>query len=99
MGITFVGFNVNEKGDLLDPAKDPKEVIEQAVMQSNLYDALQLNKVDLSENYRRWTRVTMLEKLQMVMGVEWLQDPDHSYVLTVDNLIKMLAIQMRFRCM
>ena len=26
-----------------------------------------------------------------------VEDPDPSYVLTVDNVIKMLAIRMRFR--
>ena len=40
----------------------------------------------------------MIEKIAMVMGIEFLYDPDETYVLTVDNLIKILAIQMRFRC-
>ena len=41
----------------------------------------------------------MISKLGTVMGLQQdLDDPDTSYVLTVDNLIKMLAIQMRFRC-
>ena len=39
----------------------------------------------------------MLHKLGRVMGLEKPKDPDVSYVLTVDNLIKILAIQMRFR--
>lgn len=39
----------------------------------------------------------MVQKLGTVMGLDWLHDPDPSYVLTIDNLIKMLAIQMRFR--
>ena len=39
----------------------------------------------------------MVTKIGTVMGLEWIMDPDPSYVLTVDNLIKMLAIQMRFR--
>ena len=41
----------------------------------------------------------MVEKLATVMGLipENVKDPDESYVLTVDNLLKMLAIQMRFR--
>ncbi len=30
-------------------------------------------------------------------NIEDLEDPDETYELTVDNLIKMLAIQMRFR--
>ena len=40
----------------------------------------------------------MMLKMGLVMGLEYLSDPDPSYVLTdVDNVIKILAIQMRFR--
>ena len=39
----------------------------------------------------------MIEKLCYVMGIQYMSDPDDSYVLTVDNMKKMLAIQMRFR--
>lgn len=44
----------------------------------------------------------MIFKLATVIGLKVsrpgdIQDPDRSYVLTVDNLIKMFAIQMRFR--
>ena len=40
----------------------------------------------------------MIKKLTIVMcGEECPHDPDKSYVLTIDNLIKILAIQMRFR--
>ena len=44
----------------------------------------------------------MIFKLATVIGLKvykqsQIRDPDRSYVLTVDNLIKMLAIQMRFR--
>ena len=40
----------------------------------------------------------MIKKIAMVMGTEFVYDPDDTYVLTSDNLIKILAIQMRFRC-
>ena len=39
----------------------------------------------------------MIEKLCYVMGIHYMSDPDDSYVLTVDNMKKMLAIEMRFR--
>lgn len=43
----------------------------------------------------------MIKKLATVMGIrvdpDDIYDPDPTYVLTVDNLFKMLAIQMRFR--
>ena len=96
MSITFVGFNVNQNGDLLDPIKN--EVIERGSMNSQLYTGLKQNQVNLSENYQFWDKQTMIQKIGMVMGLKWVDDPDPSYVLTIDNVIKMLAIQMRFRC-
>ncbi len=58
---------------------------------------LRQNCVDLSENYQQWNKDTMIQKIGMVMGLDWVVDPDDSYVLTVDNVIKILAIHMRFR--
>ena len=42
-------------------------------------------------------RDQMIEKIGYVMGCDFYMDPDPSYALTADNLIKILAIQMRFR--
>ena len=47
----------------------------------------------------------MMEKITRVLGLKDTSlirdeddpDPDPSYILTSDNLIKILAIQMRFR--
>ena len=56
------------------------------------------NRVDLSENYQQWNKGTMIQKIGMVMGLNHdVMDPDESYVLTVDNVLKILAIHMRFR--
>lgn len=41
-------------------------------------------------------RPTMIRKLCTMMGFD-MSDPDDTYVLTIDNMKKMLAIQMRFR--
>ena len=66
-------------------------------MTKELYTGLKVNKVNFEEDYRTWQKETMVEKIAMVMGVKLSYDPDKSYVLTADNLIKILAIQMRFR--
>ena len=99
MSITFVGFNVNRNGDLTDPVSG--KVIERASMKPQLYTGLRDNGAELSENYQLWSKETMICKIAMVMGLQLtkckIRDPDPSYVLTVDNVIKMLAIQMRFR--
>ena len=39
----------------------------------------------------------MIEILRSVLGIDKARDPDPSYVLTVDNVMKMLAIHVRFR--
>ena len=95
MSITFVGFMVTRNGDLVDPTHGG--VLEGAIMTQQLYTGLIANKVNFEEDYRKWQKATMIEKIATVMGIEYPYDPDESYVLTVDNLIKILAIQMRFR--
>ena len=67
-------------------------------MTPQLYTGLICQGVNFSEDYRRWDKGIMIQKLSLVMGIEYPYDPDDTYVLTVDNLIKILAIQMRFRC-
>lgn len=66
-------------------------------MTPQLYASLKQNQVNLLEDYRCWDKFTMIQKIGMVMGLEWIYDPDSSYVLTVDNVIKIMAIHMRFR--
>ena len=90
-----MGFNANRQGDLMDPVRN--RVIERAAMTPQLYTGLQHNQVNLSENYQHWSKDIMIKKIATVMGLEWEVDPDPTYVLTVDNVIKILAIQMRFR--
>ena len=95
--ITFVGFNANSRGDLIDPVKNAHIEGLERVLNRQLHAGLKQNGVDLSENYQLWNKGTMMEKMGFVLGLEYLSDPDPSYVLTIDNVIKILAIQMRFR--
>lgn len=95
MSITFVGFTVTKQGDLLNPTN--QQVLEPAIMHPQLYTGLITNRVNFQDDYRSWKKPVMIEKLATVMGVEYPHDPDETYVLTVDNVIKILAIQMRFR--
>ncbi len=95
VSITFIGFMVTQNGDLVDPAQGA--VLEQAIMRPQLYTGLKQNRVNFDEDYRQWKKDQMIIKIATVMGFDFLYDPDDTYVLTTDNLIKMLAIQMRFR--
>ena len=87
---------MTRNGDLVDPAH--RGVLEGGIMTPQLYTGLKQNRVNFDDDYRQWQKSTMIEKIAMVMGIEFPYDPDETYVLTVDNLIKILAIQMRFRC-
>ena len=97
VSITFVGFNANSDSKLIDPVKNiPIEGLE-GVLSHQLHTDLKRNEVNLSENYQLWDKETMMQKMSLVMGLRNFIDPDPSYVLTIDNMIKILAIQMRFR--
>ena len=76
--------------------------VESHVVSKDLYTQLLDQEVNLSDDSAKWTKKIMIDKLCTVMGKNCnemeIHDPDDSYVLTVDNLIKMLAIQTRFRC-
>lgn len=70
-------------------------------MTRQLYDGLKHNGVNLNDDHKNWTKQEKIATISTVMGVkkkeEDCDDCDESYVLTVDNVIKILAIQMRFR--
>ena len=97
--ITFVGFTVSDQGDLINPSADAteNEVLDPSIMTPKLYTGLKQNKVNFNDDSRRWTKPLMINNISKVMGVNYTHDPDESYVLTYDNVIKILAIQMRFR--
>ncbi len=96
--ITFVGFMIQmcgQYGNLIDPTT--QNILEKSIISESLYEGLKLNQVDFQDNCRLWTKPIMIRKLAAVLGIEFPNDPEPTYVLTVDNVIKILAIQMRFR--
>ena len=93
--VTFVEVQITRDGRLLDPRSG--QALE-TIMSSELSTALYTQGFRLQENYENWTKVRKLEELCRVMGVENVHDPDETYELTMDNVKKILAIQMRFRC-
>ena len=42
-------------------------------------------------------RTDIITKLERFLDLREVRDPDPSYALNIDNFIKILAIQMRFR--
>ncbi|XP_053368256.1 E3 ubiquitin-protein ligase rnf213-alpha-like [Clarias gariepinus] len=98
--MTFIGFHLrlnNENGvDAFDPSTN--RVIRKNIMTKQLYFGLQGNKVPFNINFDDLPRSEKIEHLCSVLGVKWPSDPDETYQLTMDNVLKMMAIHMRFRC-
>ena len=81
-------------------------------MSNELRQLLIVQRLDMTENYYNWYKLfneynnifnynrkknVLLQKLATVIGLKDYYDPDPSYVITVDNIMKMMAILMRFR--
>lgn len=94
MSLTFVGFMIASNGDLIG---EQQIVLERALMTKQIREGLMYQDVDFEDNYRTWNKKKMIEKIATVMGLTDVFDPDESYVLTADNLLKILAIHMRLR--
>ena len=71
-----------------------------------LYKGLTLNRVVFNKDFDKKTRQEKLRDLCRVLGIYYVDetgktvefvDPDPSYELTYDNVMKLLAIHMRFR--
>ena len=95
--MTFLGFHISKQGHLVD-SDNPSHVIETNIMHPQLLQILTANRVNLQENFNQMNKIQKIMKIVGVMGIEWLADPDPGYVLTLDNMRKILAILMRFRC-
>ena len=95
--MTFLGFHISNQGHLVD-SDNPSHVIETNIMHPQLLQILTANGVNLQENFNQLNKIQKIMKIAGVMGIEWLADPDPGYVLTLDNIRKILAILMRFRC-
>ncbi|XP_042303497.1 LOW QUALITY PROTEIN: E3 ubiquitin-protein ligase RNF213, partial [Sceloporus undulatus] len=100
ISMTFIGFHLqpNPNGgiDAISPLN--RNVIKRNVMSTELYQGLILQKVPFNIDFDALPRQEKIEKLCMVLGIEWPIDPDETYELTTDNILKILAIEMRFRC-
>ncbi|XP_075296696.1 E3 ubiquitin-protein ligase RNF213 isoform X2 [Opisthocomus hoazin] len=100
VSMTFIGFhfqpNCSGGVDVINPLNG--NIIKKNVMTSRLYKGLLLQRVPFNVQFDQLPRHEKLEKLCMVLGIPWVTDPDETYELTTDNVLKILAIEMRFRC-
>ncbi|XP_075942052.1 E3 ubiquitin-protein ligase rnf213-alpha-like isoform X1 [Anarhichas minor] len=100
VSMTFIGFHLlpNEQNsvDAIEPISG--RVIKKNVMTKVLYEGLKLQRVPFNINFDGLPRGEKIERICNVLGIQWPLDPDETYELTTDNILKMLAIHMRFRC-
>ncbi|XP_029913013.1 E3 ubiquitin-protein ligase rnf213-alpha-like [Myripristis murdjan] len=100
VSMTFIGFHLqpNEQNfvDAIDPASG--NVIKRNIMTKELYEGLKLQRVPFNIDFDHLPRGEKIERICNVLGIQWPLDPDETYELTTDNILKMLAIHMRFRC-
>ncbi|XP_068731195.1 E3 ubiquitin-protein ligase rnf213-alpha-like [Montipora capricornis] len=99
--MTFLGFSINSNGDLVDP--QTKRILEKGLIPTNLRTGLRTQGVDFGVNTDNWNKTEKIAKLCSVVGAQWINanpefDPDPAYELTTDNVKKIMAIHMRFRC-
>lgn len=100
VSMTFIGFHLelnDQKGvDAINPMT--KEVIKKNIMTQQLYTGLRLQRVPFNRDFDQLTRADKIEYLCRVLGIKRTTDPDETYELTTDNILKMMAIHMRFKC-
>ncbi|KAG7242861.1 hypothetical protein INR49_018116 [Caranx melampygus] len=100
VSMTFIGFHLQPNEENFVDAIDPTSgrVIKKNVMTKALYEGLRLQRVPFNIDFDRLPRGEKIERICNVLGIQWPLDPDETYELTTDNILKMLAIHMRFRC-
>ncbi|XP_068134510.1 E3 ubiquitin-protein ligase RNF213-like [Hyperolius riggenbachi] len=100
VSMTFIGFHLepNNAGgiDAINPRDNT--IIWQNIMTRQLYVGLRAQRVPFNIDFDQLPRHEKITKLSLVLGIQWPMDPDETYELTMDNILKILAIKMRFRC-
>ncbi|XP_051273053.1 E3 ubiquitin-protein ligase rnf213-beta isoform X1 [Dicentrarchus labrax] len=102
--MSFLGFNVKKWRNTLN-AVDPLSltVLIENVMSEKLFQGLERQRISLTEDFDQLPRPDKIRRISCVVGamkgmIGREFDPDPTYELTADNVMKMLAIHMRFRC-
>lgn len=104
--VSFLGFHVKmcRRRNTLN-AFDPRslKVLIEDVMSEKLFQGLERQRISLTEDFDQLPRPDKIKRISCVVGAKKGMmvrefDPDPTYELTADNVMKMLAIHMRFRC-
>ncbi len=94
--VSFFGFFLSQNLSLVDERSG--KVIHEKIVPRVLYDALVNNRIIFNKSLDGKSRQEKIADLCLVLGVERVYDADQSYELTYDNVMKMMAIWMKFKC-
>ncbi|KAM4715158.1 LOW QUALITY PROTEIN: E3 ubiquitin-protein ligase rnf213-beta [Anableps anableps] len=106
LSMSFLGFNVQTcqwRNTLRAVDPHSSKVLIEDVMSLKLFEGLQRQRISLTEDFDQLSRSDKIKRISCVVGANKgimgrSFDPDPTYELTADNVMKMLAIHMRFRC-
>ncbi len=94
--MSFYGFKLDNNLNLVDERSG--KILAHSIMSRALFEGLKRNFVVFNESFDQKTEAQKIAALGNVLGVKTdFPNPDKSYKLTSDNVMKMLAIHMRFR--
>nr|XP_039260123.1 E3 ubiquitin-protein ligase rnf213-alpha-like [Styela clava] len=93
--MTFINVHIDKNGDLLN---EKGLLLEKNIASQELVVALKIQEVPINTDFYKYDRKKMLNILSTVMGLQNVIDPDCTFELTTDNVLKILAIYMRMRC-
>ncbi|KAF7645355.1 hypothetical protein LDENG_00206190 [Lucifuga dentata] len=102
--MSFLGFNVKQVRNTLSAVDfHSQKVLIDNVMTHKLFEGLERQRISLTEDFDQLPRQDKIKRISCVVGAKKGMmntgfDPDPTYELTADNVMKMLAIHMRFRC-
>ncbi|XP_068161093.1 E3 ubiquitin-protein ligase rnf213-beta isoform X2 [Antennarius striatus] len=104
--MSFLGFNVvmcQDENRLNAVDLKSRKVLIEDVMSEILLEGLKRQRISFTEDFDLLPRPDKIKKISCVVGAQKGImgrdfDPDPTYELTADNVMKMLAIHMRFRC-
>ncbi|XP_060763768.1 E3 ubiquitin-protein ligase rnf213-alpha-like isoform X2 [Neoarius graeffei] len=91
--MTFLGFHIH---NLNAVDSRTKMVVEKNIIDKRLFDQLKAQKVPFNIDFEQMSRDEQLNIIGRVLGVNIVKDPDDTYQLTLDNVMKILAIHLRF---
>lgn len=94
--VSFFGFFIDRSLRILD--EKTGEILLEKVISRPLYDGLIRNGVEFNVSLDDLTRAEKRMALLTVLGISTDLFDDESYELTSDNMLKMMAIWMRFKC-